>query len=281
VTQYLTGLDGPLPAELVTVVYDGDEYALDVKALTSNYQCIYGRGCQGTTPLRGEGPGQHRPADPAVGGCCRTTPGYAKATTEVGDETATDDSPLRIRPYVEQLQPDEAQHHEQIAAGEWYTEVLREDGYWDARNAGVAGNCIFLNTEMSNGKTGCALFHLATRLGVDPEQTRPKVCHYTPAAVFVIADPRAGGGRRLLVTLHPPWFGWFAADGYFCTSDPAAYSATEPVFRRMASEFSGLLGADVYAALLPTLEQIWAERGERLKKSWGQPTPLPAPRWAT
>ena len=48
----------------------------------------------------------------------------------------------------------------------------------------------------------------------------------------------------------------------------------------MATEFSFLLGEDVYGTLLPVLEQAWAERGERLRKTWGTPVPLEMPRWA-
>ena len=83
--------------------------------------------------------------------------------------------------------------------------------------------------------------------------------------------------RRL--TLRPHWFGWFSPDGYFCTDDPAAYSASEPVFRRMASEYATLLGAEVYAALVPALEQAWAERGARLQAAWGTPTDLGQGPW--
>lgn len=279
--QYLPGLDGPLPDELVVVRHEADEYALDVIALTSNYRCIYGRGCQGTTPSRGEGPGRHRPADPAVGGCCRTAPRYALATAEVSEADRDHlDSPLRIKAFVESLLPDEAQHHAQISAGNWFTEVLGDDGRWRVQNSEVGGNCIFLNTEAPDGKLGCALYHLADRLGADPCDTRPSVCDVEPAAAFVIADELPGDGRRVLVTLRPPWFGWFASDGYFCTSDPAAYSAAEPVFRSMARQYTTLLGESVYAALLPVLNQVWAERGERLKRSWGRPTALSAPTWA-
>jgi hypothetical protein len=133
---------------------------------------------------------------------------------------------------------------------------------------------------MANGRTGCALYHLANRLGVDPKHTRPLVCHSAPAAAFLLDDAMPQGGTRVLVTLRPHWFGWFAADGYFCTKDPAAFSAAEPVFRRMASEFATLLGDEVYAALLPALDEIWAERGERLRRNWGRPVPLPTPTWA-
>jgi hypothetical protein len=275
---YFPGLAGPLPDELVRVRHGKDDYFLDVVALTSNYQCIYGQGCQGTTPLRGEGPGQHRPADLGVTGCCRTGPGFGARTDQVGDaDPAEVDSPLRIQPYVEALTPDVAQHHDLIASGAWLEE---EDGA-DARLAQVEGNCVFLNTEMANDRTGCALFHLADRLGVEAHLTRPKVCHSTPAAAFTMADDTetVSGGYRLLVTLRPPWIGWFSPDGWFCTSDPAAYSATEPVFRRMATEFSYLLGDDVYAALLPALEQAWEERGARLRASWGTPVPLETPSW--
>ena len=90
---YFPGLAGPLPDELVRVRHGDDEYFLDLVALTSNYQCIYGRGCQGTTPLRGEGPGQHRPEDLGVTGCCRTAPASALAPTRSGTPTPPRSTP--------------------------------------------------------------------------------------------------------------------------------------------------------------------------------------------
>ncbi|HEY2298167.1 MAG TPA: hypothetical protein VGH43_10600 [Jatrophihabitans sp.] len=276
-------LTGLFARETITASVGKDDYILDIGALTSNYRCIYGQGCQGTTPLVGERPGQHRPADLSVTGCCRTSPGYGRAIAEADDPeqpaATAGDTPLRVQPYVDQLRPDEAQHYERIAAGEWLEESERPDGLWDSRHATVSGNCIFLNTEMPNGKTGCALWHVAMRLGDDPKNARPYVCHSAPAAAFGAGVTADGTGERVFVTLRPHWFGWFAPEGYFCTDDPAAYSAGEPVFRRMSSEYSTLLGAEVYAALLPTLEQAWAERGERLRAAWGTPTDLGRPPW--
>lgn len=43
--------------------------------------------------------------------------------------------------------------------------------------------------------------------------------------------------------------------------------ATEPVFVRMASEFTWLLGAEVYSALRVVLDQVWAERDESRRES--------------
>jgi hypothetical protein len=281
--QFLPGLalTGPVPDEIVTVRHGTDEYVLDIAALTSNYHCIYGRGCQGVTPFEGEGPGQHLPADRSVTGCCRTAPGFGLATAEVGDaDPAALDSPLRIAPFVDQLEPDEAQHYDRISSGDWFVEKQDDDGIWESRHTKVGGNCVFLNTEMANAKTGCALYHLADRLGVPAKDTRPFVCHSTPAAVFTISETNDGAGERLLVTLRPPWFGWFAPTGYFCTKDPAAFSATEPVFSRMDSEFRSVLGDEIWDVVRRELDQIWAERGERLRKSWGQPVALGMPRWA-
>jgi hypothetical protein len=275
----LPGLHGPLPTETITVTVGVNEYVLDIPALTSNYRCIYGQGCQGTTPLMGEGPGRYRPADVSVTGCCRVGPGYHVATAEIGDrDPAACDSPARIAGYVAQLGAEDAQHHERIAAGDWFTETLTDKGIWRSRTSTVEGNCIFLNTDMTNGKSGCALHHLARRLGVDPKLTKPQVCHTEPAAAFLIADDLTDGGNRVLVTLRPPWFGWFADTGYFCTTDPAAYSAAEPVFRRMASEFTTLLGEEVYGQLSAALEQLWAERGTRATANWGRPAALRPPK---
>lgn len=275
----LPGLSGPLPDELVIVRHGVDEYALDVLALLSNYRCIYGQGCQGVTPPGGESSELYVPHNPAVTGCCRTVPEFQHATAEVAEEDAERvDSPLRIKPYVEALRPDEAQHYDQINAGDWYSEVEQSSG-WESQNAGVGGNCIFLNTDGPEGKLGCALYHLAGRLGIDPKETRPQVCHIEPAAAFVIAEGLASGGRRVLVTLRPAWYGWFASDRYWCTSDPAAYSATEPAFRGMASQYEWLLGEDVFATLSPVLEELWEQRREHYQRNWGRPVPLETPRW--
>jgi hypothetical protein len=199
----------------------------------------------------------------------------------VGDaDPAAIDSPLRIAPYVDLLEPAETQHYERIAGGDWFVEKQNDEGEWDSRHTKVGGNCIFLNTEMANAKTGCALYHLAGRLGLDPKHTRPFVCHSTPAAVFAISATNDGTGERLLVTLRPHWFGWFAPAGYFCTSDPAAFSATEPVFAGMDSEFRSLLGDEIWDVLRRELDQAWTERGERLRGSWGQPVALGMPHWA-
>jgi hypothetical protein len=280
---FIPGLsfNGPVPDETLTVRHGGDEYILDVVALTSNYRCIYGEGCQGTTPPSGEGDGQHLPADKSVTGCCRTAVRYRRATAEVTDETAAaEDSPRRVQPYVDALRPDEAQHYDEIAAGRWYREEVDGDGRWKAASTTVEGNCVFLNTEMDNGRTGCALYHLAGRLGLDPRETRPFACHTTPLELYSVGNADDGTGRRLLVTLRPHWFGWFDPDGYFCTNDPAAFSGTSPVYLRMASELSMLLGPAAHAAIRGALDQVMAERGERLRRSWGTPVALAPPTWA-
>ena len=276
-------LTGLFARETVTVTVGADDYILDISALTSNYRCIYGQGCQGTTPLVGERPGQHRPADPSVTGCCRTSPSYGRAIAEADDDVqpaaTAGDTPTRVQPFVAELTRDEAQHYDRITTEGWLVEKQDADGIWDSRHVTVGGNCIFLNTEMANGKTGCALWHVALRLGADPKAARPYVCHSAPAAAFGAGVTADGTGERVFVTLRPHWFGWFDPDGYFCTDDPAAYSAAEPVFRRMASEYATLLGADVYAALVPALEQAWAERGARLQSSWGTPPDLGQGPW--
>ena len=106
------------------------------------------------------------------------------------------------------------------------------------------------------------------------------MCHSAPAAAFTVAE-LANGGERVLVTLRPHWFGWFAAEGYFCMSDPAAYSADRAgVSADGFGVFDAVRCGMCTRRCCRVLEEIWVERGKRLKGNWGRPVQLPTPKWA-
>lgn len=272
---------GPLPKETITISVAEDEYVLDVPTLTSNYRCIYGEGCQGTS-TRSDSPRNHTPEDNSVTGCCRTSVIFQMSDGQVEpDQLGVEDSPARIAKWVDLLEEDETQNWSQVQDG-WYRDNYSEahpNPEHPARVRTIKGNCIFLNTEMDNGKTGCALYHLAQRLDMDPALTRPIACSVVPSDLFEIGDTPEGG-TRYLVTIRPHWFGWFSPDGYWCTKDPAAFSGTQAAYQTLEQEFRVRMGDTEYQEMKRALDQVMEERGERIKRSWGQPVELPMPKWA-
>ena len=70
-----------------------------------------------------------------------------------------------MKPFADALGPDDAQHYEQIAAGEWYVEEQDELGAWSADIPLSAATAYSSNTETPEEKLGCALYHLAKRWG--------------------------------------------------------------------------------------------------------------------
>ena len=79
----------------------------------------------------------------------------------------------------------------------------------------------------------------------------------------------------MFVTLRPHWFGWFEPGRVLLHRRPGGLLARPSrCFVGWPRSTRTLLGAEVYAALVPALEQAWAERGERLRAAWGTPTDL-------
>ena len=212
-------------------------YRIDVSWLTSGWECIYGRGCQGVRTAR---------APELVEGCCS----YGAHLRDREERDQVEAWAARLPEEMWQYAGVGRRRGPVVSAGRqtWRTRV-------------VDGACIFLNRPGSAQGPGCALHQWAERDRVAPLTRKPVVCwqvpmrlDYTPAS-----DPGSSTGvANEVVTLtawsRRHWGAGGAEFAWWCTEDPAAFTAPEPLFRRAAAELAQLLPASVWAALREHLE---------------------------
>ncbi len=208
-------------------------WMFDATFLTSNYQCIYGNGCQGVLTEK---------APELQQGCCS----YGAHFTDHGDY---DDTVA----YAERLTPEVWQFHDVAVAKGGFAVERKKGG--PGRSRLVDGACIFLNRPGFTGGTGCA-FHIgALAAGERPLDWKPNVCWQVPVR-FDERDDEFGHpittvsewGRR-------EWSGGGAEFAWWCTEEPEAFSGHEPVYVSMRDELIELCSEEIYALLVLAIER--------------------------
>ena len=211
-------------ADRYVEVDSGDTlWRFDRRFLTSNWTCIWGRGCQGIGPV----------AAPELGhGCC-----------SLGAELDGLDEALTLAANADALSPEVFQFHAEAAAGG----VFRDE----ARNATrvVDGACIFLNRVGFAGGAGCALHLAAVRAGESPIDWKPSVCWQLPIKVdWVMRDDdvevaTVRGWERRDWGDDGPGMAWC------CTEGTDAYVGDRPVVDSLVGELTEIVGHTVYVEL--------------------------------
>ena len=243
-----TWLEFPDPAGPVALAGgDGSDGAVqafrcDITWLTSSWTCVFGRGCQGIYA--------DRPDD----GCCT-----------LGAHFSDTDDEERVAAAAGQLTRGIWQYHEAGRTGGWVD--TEEDGTRKTRV--VDGACVFLNRPgfapgaFADG-AGCALHVLAQLEGVEPMETKPDVCWQLPVRRHYETVERPDGTSYLLVTISEyDRRGWGPGGhdlDWYCTGNPEAHVASEPVFRALRPEVTELIGEDAYDLLAEYCEQVLAAR---------------------
>ncbi|MBV9661922.1 MAG: hypothetical protein JO337_12270 [Acidimicrobiales bacterium] len=225
------------PAELRT-------WAFDVTFLTSGWECIFGRGCQGV--LTG-------PAPQLEQGCCS----YGAHFTDRADAA-------RVRKAARTLTADEWQF---AAIGRKGGVVTTEpDGTLVTRM--VEDACIFLNRPGFAAGAGCALHQAALRRGNPPLEMKPDVCWQLPLRREDSTDESTG---RVTSTVgqwdRRHWGGGGEEFHWWCTEAPEAFGSRRAVYQTMESELRALVGDAVYDRLVAYLEV----------RTKGSAVPLPHP----
>jgi len=205
-------------------------WMFDVTFLTSAWTCIFGNGCQGV--LTAEAPELEQ-------GCCS----YGAHFTGDADKE-------RVEAKAALLRADEWQHHREAAAGGGAFES-GEDG-WVTKQVDDA--CIFLNRPGFAAGAGCAL-HLAA---LDRDESyldwKPDVCWQLPFRLEEHYDDNEHLWSTLREWKRRDWGEGGFEFHWWCTEEPDAFVAHEPVYIACKDEIVGLVGAAVYDRLSAHLE---------------------------
>jgi len=208
----------------VEEIDDGDTvWRFDTSFLTSNWTCIWGRGCQGILPEPAEHLGQ---------GCC-----------SIGADLDGEDEAMNLAALAATLEPARFQHHA----------AARDGGVFrDADHSGtrvVDGACIFLNRPGFEGGAGCALHLEALHHGESPTLLKPSVCWQLPIKV----DWEPGEGDTEVATVRRWERRDWGADGeamaWCCTEGERAYVGERPVIEELGEEIEAIVGTSVYVEL--------------------------------
>lgn len=198
-------------------------WRFDRAFLTSNWTCIWGRGCLGILP---------QPTAELGQGCC-----------SIGADLDGEDEARLISALAATLDPARFEYHAEARNGGVFGDAAR------SRTRIVDGACIFLNRSGFAGGGGCALHLAALACGESPVHWKPSVCWQLPIKV----DWEPGDDGIEIATVR----GWtrrdWGAEGetmaWCCTEGTLAYVGEQSVIESMAEELEAIVGAEVYREL--------------------------------
>lgn len=235
-------------------------FRINLTYFLSNYNCIYGAGCNG---IKSDMP---RPET----GCCAQGVGF------VNEEDVAN-----VAAQVELLtekhsHPDNLKH---IREKGWSVSNKYGEPYKTRKKNNM---CIFANpqpTDPSHPPMGCAFHHLATDLGVSHVETKPEVCWQVP--MYISEELNSAYKDVTIITTQSldEWGGepYNPNDpnddplrndylAFWCVDSPDAYNGSEAYYKNAKDELTKIMGADNYARLCELMD----EYGERKFKMAGE-----------
>ncbi len=227
---------------------DPDEertWVFDVTFLTSNWTCIFGRGCQGV--LTG-------PAEELVHGCCS----YGAHFIDGADRR-------RVEKIAATLSAEQWQYRARAKKGG----IAKKNRAGETVTRVVEGACIFLNRKDFPTGPGCALHQVAVERGRLPLEFKPEVCWQLPLR----RDDVVGDDGHVTTTItqwdRKHWGKGGAEFHWWCTEAPEAYVGTRAVHEEMGPELERMVGKKTFRRLQAYLADREARIAERV--------PLPHP----
>jgi hypothetical protein len=227
----VTGTLGWMPPEDLHewVSFDDEDedrtWVWDVTFLTSNYTCIYGRGCPGI--LDG-------PAPELEQGCCS----YGAHFTGADDRA-------NVEAKVALLTDEEWQFRKK---GLKKAPIhVNDDGEIVSRLVDDA--CIFLNRPGFAGGAGCALHAAALRRGESFLDWKPEVCWQVPMRRVDETDAYGHVTSTIREWKRRDWGPGGLEFHWWCTDSPEAFVGHEPVYESCRDELVAMTTASAYAAL--------------------------------
>ena len=225
--------------EFIDPADDAQVFKCDLTWLTSSYLCIFGQGCRGIYA--------DRPDD----GCCT-----------LGAHFSDRDDEKRTRRFMRQLDADTWQFHDVGTARKnaW----VETDDEGDRKTAVHDGACIFLNRPGFPAGAGCALHSLALRSGREPLETKPDVCWQLPIRrTFRDVELPDGTAYTEVSISEYDRRGWGPGGhdlDWYCSGNPEAHVAPDPLYVTNAPELVALMGAPAYDQLVAHCEAHLASR---------------------
>jgi uncharacterized flavoprotein (TIGR03862 family) len=217
-------------------VTEGDRlWRFERRFLSSNWSCIWGRGCLGI---------ETKPDPDSGHGCCSW-----------GAQLDSVDEAMNLSAMAAMI-PEHLFQHRPLAETEG---IFSDETRTNTRV--VDGACIFLNRPGFAGGAGCALHLAAVEAEELPMDWKPSVCWQLPIKVdWELTDAagatgNAGHGTGIaeVATVR----GWqrkdWGEDGatmaWCCTEGPEAYVGEVPVIESLAGEIAEIVGETVWVEL--------------------------------
>lgn len=198
-------------------------WRFDSGFLSSNWTCIWGRGCKGILDT---------PAEDLQQGCC-----------SVGAELADVDEAMTVSAYAATMPTELWQFHERVDTDDVFSDATRTN------TKVVEGACIFLNRPGFAGGTGCALHLSALAAGESPTEWKPSVCWQLPIRVDWSMQPDGIEHATVRRWSRADWGDEGVTMAWCCTEEPEAYAGDRPVIESLAEELVAIVGRDVYEEL--------------------------------
>ena len=222
----------------VEIPHGSTTWRFDREFLTSNWTCLFGKGCKGILD---------RPAEELQQGCC-------SLGAHFGDGDPGQEEARQLSAYSALLDPELWQHHD---AAQSEPGIFADEKR--THTSVVDGACIFLNRPGFEGGEGCALHLAAEAAGESPTEWKPSVCWQLPLRV----DWEPIDEERETATVRRwtrrDWSDIAETMAWCCTERTEggeAYVGDEMVVDSLRDELSVLAG-----------DEIWVELRRRLDTS--------------
>ncbi len=203
-------------------------WMFDATFLRSNWNCIYGNGCQGV--LDDPAPELHQ-------GCCSH-----------GAHFIDKKDLASVKKSVKKLSSKHWQNYEKGRNGKW----LRKDSDGADVTATHKGACIFHNRPDFAGGMGCAFHIAATHAAQRPLDWKPDVCWQVPIRFEQHEE------NDHIVSIIREWKRRDWGEGghdfhWWCTDDSSAFTASRPVYEYLKNELIEICGQKIYDLMVAQL----------------------------
>jgi hypothetical protein len=210
-------------------------WVFDATFLMSNYECIFGRGCQGVLDADATDMNQ---------GCC-----------SYGAHMLDEDDVSDVQRHVQRLTPEHWQFHDKAKKrGEGTDSWLKAEKDGTEVTRLVDDACIFLNRPGFAGGAGCAFHVAAEAAGERPLDWKPDVCWQVPVRR---SDETEADGH--ITTTVREWKRRDWSEGghefhWWCTDSHEAFIGKNPAYQYLREELIEMSNPAAYKMLVKILE---------------------------